>query len=167
MEKEAGDRTPVRPSSSVYPETAYQPNCGSNRRSKPKTTPTPTIAGAQFDKTKVERVPGEELLREMRDMIKTMTEQMSSLMGAQRQSRPKWRSPRGPSKSKGEGPKKSPSPTVPRESTCCGKADGRKMEASSLGTPKRTGQVRCYGCGKPGVFRRDCPNCAGNGPKRA
>ena len=63
LEKEAGDRTSIPLKSSVYPETAYQPNGGSNRRSKPKTRPMPTDAGVQFDKSKGERARGNSCAR--------------------------------------------------------------------------------------------------------
>ena len=60
LEKEAGDRMLEPPGSSTYPETVYQPMC--DRRSKAKATPVPTIAGAQFDKSKSNRTPTDEVM---------------------------------------------------------------------------------------------------------
>ena len=48
------------------------------QEAKAKGPPSPTIAGDQFERPKSDRAPADEYMREIRDMMKAMTEQMGS-----------------------------------------------------------------------------------------
>ena len=103
----------------------------SGRRPRTKAPPAPTVAGAQFDKPKCERAPADEFMREIRDMMRAMTEQMGSFMGAQRESRSKRKSPKRRSGSARSGSRKPPSPAAWQKASAGGEEERQRSPSTA------------------------------------
>ena len=76
LEREAGDRTPIPPSSTVMPEAAYQPAKSGGRRTKHKGPPIPVIAATQPEAVRSQKIPEADFMKEMRDLVASLCKQL-------------------------------------------------------------------------------------------
>ena len=79
LEREAGDRMPIHPRSSVIPNATYQPSGNSGRKPRGKVTPTPTVAaleheGAQCESKEIKK--GMVVLQELTRVVQSLTHQL-------------------------------------------------------------------------------------------